>query len=328
MDIDAKPYRAFVAVAEERSFGRAAARLKVSQPALSAQIREFERLLGFPLFDRTSRVVELSVQGRLFLGNARRMLLETDIARNTARAIQTNQLSIGATIQTMSVAERVNLLDHFLVQRPDIPLRVANDTDARLRSALARREINLALLIEPMLGGAVTYSPLDPHSSAVAAVERLILRRRRVEILLPREHPASHHAVLPLSALKKMRIAMFNRTHGIALSAAIAQFVGAAGGGLIRPPERNALAVERYGAVMRAPAISLGWFGRSHLAGLAPMVSRPVEGLDAETGLVLLRAQGEEHLATAALWKIAAEWASHRRPPVRGASTRRASAGT
>ncbi|TWS95112.1 LysR family transcriptional regulator [Reyranella sp. CPCC 100927] len=327
MDIDAKPYRAFVAVAEERSFGRAAARLQVSQPALSAQIREFERLLGFPLFNRTSRVVELSVQGRLFLGNARRMLFETEIARNTARAIQTNQLAIGATVQTMLVAERVNLLDRFILQRPDIPLRVANDTDARLRAALARREIDLALLIEPMLGGAVTYSPLDPHSASVTEIERLVLRRRRVEVLLPREHPASRHAVLPLSALKKMRIAMFDRAYGVALITAILQFVRSAGGTLTRPPERNALAVERYGAVKRVPAISLGWFGRSHLAGLAPMVSRPIEGLDAETGLVLLRAQGEGHPATATMWKIAAELASHRQPPVRG-STRRASTGT
>ncbi len=307
MDLDAKPYRAFVAVAEERSFGRAAARLKMSQPALSAQIREFERLLGFPLFNRTSRVVELSPQGRQYLGNARRMLLETDIARNIARAIRTNQPTVGATLQTLFVAERVNLLERFLLQHPDIPLSVTNDTDARLRAALARREIDLALLIEPVLGGAVTYSPLDPDSSMVAELDRLVLRRRRVEVLLPREHPASQYAVVPLSALQKLHIAMFDRTHGIALRTAIVRFMRSAGATLTRPPERNSLAVERHGAVQRMPAMSLGWFDRSHLAGLGPMVSRPIESLDVETGLVLLRAKGDERPATAAFWKMAIE---------------------
>jgi len=307
MDLDAKPYRAFITVAEERSFGRAATRLNVSQPALSAQIREFERRLGFSLFKRTSRSVELSAQGRLFIGNARRMLAETEAVRTAARAIQTNQLTIGATIQTVLVAERVALLERFLQEQPDIPLRITNDTDVRLLAAVVRREIDLALLIEPMLGGVPTYSPLDAGSAAAADLEHLVLHHRRVEILMPREHPASRRAVVPMSALKDLPVATFDRMHGIALTDAIGQYLRDVGAIITRPPERNALAVERYGAVKRVPAMSLGWFGPSHLKDLAPMVSRPIEGLDVATGLTLVRARGEERSAATAFWKMAAE---------------------
>jgi len=106
MDLDATPYRIFVTVADELSFTRASALLNVSQPALSARIREFERRLGFALFARTSRRVELTVEGRLFLGNARRMVTEASWASQAAREIRDNDLRIGAPLYTMLIPKR------------------------------------------------------------------------------------------------------------------------------------------------------------------------------------------------------------------------------
>ena len=78
--VEVKHLRAFVAVAEELNFGRAAARLYLSQPALSRQIRSLERLLGCELLRRTTHRVELTVAGSALLDRARPLLAELDAA--------------------------------------------------------------------------------------------------------------------------------------------------------------------------------------------------------------------------------------------------------
>ncbi len=80
MDVDARLWRSFAAVADELHYGRAADRLRITQPALSRQIRDLERTLGVRLFDRTSRRVALSQAGQAVLEQARRALTESDRA--------------------------------------------------------------------------------------------------------------------------------------------------------------------------------------------------------------------------------------------------------
>ena len=76
--IELRHLRAFVAVAEELNFGRAATRLFVSQPALSRQIRSLERLLGCDLLRRSTHRVELTLAGDALLDRARRLLADMD----------------------------------------------------------------------------------------------------------------------------------------------------------------------------------------------------------------------------------------------------------
>ena len=65
-----------LAVAKERSFTKAAARLNVSQSAVSEQVKLLEDEIGFPLFRRTSRGIELTERGRTFLYEAERVASE------------------------------------------------------------------------------------------------------------------------------------------------------------------------------------------------------------------------------------------------------------
>jgi DNA-binding transcriptional LysR family regulator len=80
--------RYFIEVGEEQHFGRAANRLHVAQPALSRQIQDLERELGFLLFDRLPRGVRLSAAGTLFLNDARRILQDVDEAKRRPKAIR------------------------------------------------------------------------------------------------------------------------------------------------------------------------------------------------------------------------------------------------
>src|SRR5581483_10317758 len=79
--------RYFVAVAEERSFTRAAARLHVSQPPLSRQVRDLERELGVTLFDRTTRTVRLTEAGRVFHVESLAILRRADESVELIRAV-------------------------------------------------------------------------------------------------------------------------------------------------------------------------------------------------------------------------------------------------
>jgi DNA-binding transcriptional LysR family regulator len=91
--------RYFVAVGEEQHYGRAARRLRVAQPALSRQIQDLEREIGFRLFDRLPRGVKISEAGKLFLNDARRILQEVNDATARAKRIafgQSGTLRIGS----------------------------------------------------------------------------------------------------------------------------------------------------------------------------------------------------------------------------------------
>jgi DNA-binding transcriptional LysR family regulator len=96
--VDLRHLRYFVAVAEEKHFGRAAQRLHIVQPALSMQIRSLEEEIGGALFVRTSRNVELTQAGSLLLVEARRTLAQAertkDIVQRSLRG-ETGTVRVG-----------------------------------------------------------------------------------------------------------------------------------------------------------------------------------------------------------------------------------------
>jgi DNA-binding transcriptional LysR family regulator len=89
MDLDLRKLRYFLAVAERLHFGRAAAALYITQPALSRQIRQLEEELGVELLERSSRQVSLTAAGKRLAEDGARLLAASDaaIARPAAPGI-------------------------------------------------------------------------------------------------------------------------------------------------------------------------------------------------------------------------------------------------
>ena len=116
--------RYFIAVAEERSFTRAAERLWVAQPGLSRQIRDLERELGTQLFERHPRGVELTAVGELFLERARTASAAVDAARATGRDAEAGVVGtvrLGVSVGT-SWHLTASVLDEFAQTRPRVEL--------------------------------------------------------------------------------------------------------------------------------------------------------------------------------------------------------------
>jgi DNA-binding transcriptional LysR family regulator len=140
MDLDLRLVRYFVAVADELHFGRAAARLYVSQPALSKQIRKLEDQLGARLFVRDSRHVTLTARGEAFLVDARQLL---SLAERMQQAPDANRVRI-AHVFELSTSRAV--ADAYSKARPDVTLvEHAMDSAAQLNALLEDR-LDVAIL--------------------------------------------------------------------------------------------------------------------------------------------------------------------------------------
>jgi DNA-binding transcriptional LysR family regulator len=148
MDVDARLWRSFAAVADELHYGRAADRLRVTQPALSRQIRDLERLLGVRLFDRTSRRVVLSPAGRAVLAQARRALTENDRAVSLARLAAQGELGELTISVLPSVA--LSLLPAIIrahrAAHPAIDVRISESFDDEQLAGLTAGRIDIGML--------------------------------------------------------------------------------------------------------------------------------------------------------------------------------------
>src|SRR4051794_18619471 len=103
--VEIRHLRAFVAVAEELNFSRAATRLYLSQPALSRQIRALERLLGCELLRRSTHRVELTVAGSALLDRPRRLIGDFDTTLAAAQSVGGKLSNRMATLWSPSLTE-------------------------------------------------------------------------------------------------------------------------------------------------------------------------------------------------------------------------------
>ncbi|SHJ43947.1 DNA-binding transcriptional regulator, LysR family [Nocardiopsis flavescens] len=171
----------FIAVAEERSFTRAAERTHVSQSGLSAAIRTLERELGSPLFHRTTRSVELSPAGFALLPKARAMLDLAAAGRDAVAATTTHlrgSLRLGSE-QCLGVIDITELLARFHRRHPHVDIVFDQAGSTTLLERMRQGSLDVAFVAA---GGA--GRPTDGLRWLPLAAEPLLL-------LCPPDHPLS-----------------------------------------------------------------------------------------------------------------------------------------
>jgi DNA-binding transcriptional LysR family regulator len=258
--VELRHLRYFVAVAEERHFGRAAERLHIAQPPLSQQIRRFEAELGEPLLYRTTRSVELAPAGEVLLERAREILAAVDSAVDDARRAargEYGRLAIGFTgsstyamLPTIAAAMRTELPGVVLDLQGELltPAQVARLIDGTLDLGLLRppvreRELSTEVLhSEPLLA----VLP-DSHPLADADAVPLEMLREEPFVTYPSHfRSVVHDAVEDACAAHGFKPVA---AHEVAETATLVSFVAAGLGVSLVPASVRKMTVE--GAIYR-----------------------------------------------------------------------------
>ena len=169
--------RGFVAVAEELHFGRAAERLRMTQPPLSRQIQKLEKAIAVQLFERDSRGVTLTAAGSAFLGEAQRLLALAESAPDLARRISkgsAGSIRIGFTAaSTFGILGA--LLNEISTELPEVDIELREMVTREQIDALRDGDIDLGLARPPfdedIFGSRLLYR--EPLVAAVPETHRL-----------------------------------------------------------------------------------------------------------------------------------------------------------
>ncbi len=179
--MDLRHLRYFVAVAEELSFRRAAEKLHMAQPPLSAQIKALEQELGVRLFQRTTRSVQLTHAGRVFLEEARAVLAASVHAEERAREAERGLVG---TLRVGMIAPAANawlagILRGFRQQFPGVQLSLFDLTSTEQLRRLRAVELDAGLLRPPVAFPELEYQFVSESRQALALPAGHRLARKR-----------------------------------------------------------------------------------------------------------------------------------------------------
>ncbi len=185
--MDINQLEVLVAVAQEKSFSRAAERLHRTQPAISQAIRRLETEIGEPLFDRSSKDGTMTAPGRILFELAQQMLNLRHGAHAAIRELKglhRGKLSLSANEYT--VMYLMPLLPVFRARHPHIKIDVKRSLASRISSEILARETEI---------GVMSFKPNDPSITAVPVLTD------ELALIVPTSHPLAGKKIVSVREL-------------------------------------------------------------------------------------------------------------------------------
>ncbi|MBV8619111.1 MAG: LysR family transcriptional regulator [Curvibacter sp.] len=257
--------RYFAVLAEELHFGRAAERLSITQPPLSAALKALEDELGVTLLERNSKHVALTAAGTAYLGEVRLILERVNQAAQTARAVAAGlrgRLDIGFT-GSMVVRDMPAIVQDFSREAPGIELQLREMSSSEQTDALMHRQLHAGFVNVATVPAALDSLPLACDSFVCC---------------LPSGHPLADLPEIDLRSLSDETFVMFSREVAPANHDNVVALFSRAG---IHPKTRHAsrqwLTVVALVAAGMGVALVPASMARAGIAGarLVPLTGEP-----------------------------------------------------
>ena len=287
--LDPKLLRYFVEVADTRSFSQAADHLGVTQSWLSRQVVKLEQQIGFRLFDRTSRTVILTADGRALLCRARQAVDQVTGVQALATQMAQRQWSLvmGVPTYALLAEPRLRLCDRYLRSYPRVQLDTRIDSFRELAASLARGELDLAFTI-----------PLE-RLSGDPQIETLTVASGGLDVVFGVGDPFEAEAEVTLDQVARRHVAAFSRRSNADLYTLIFQPAVDAGSMII---EFSDYSFHRHLGDHAAITLMPTW----QPLPAANLRRRRLVGLERAVDLAMLRMRAHRPPALEAFWRLAA----------------------
>lgn len=272
--------RYFIIAAEELHIGRAAERIGIAQPALSQQIKSLEARLQVQLFERAHRKIELTAPGRLFLGEARKLVANADRAIRMVRAGArglAGELHIGYVGSVIFEPLVSRFLRGFVSSNPDVQLKMHEAPPSAQLEAIGDGHFDIAFV----------RGPVEPIPTSLDAQ---VFARTRLVVALPEDHALARQPVIASADLRDESFISLLDPPGMGLAYSLELFCARAGF-----PARIGV---QAGGVLSAIGLVGAGFGVTLVPQFAAssafpnVVLRQLEDLEAWTEILLVTKHG------------------------------------
>jgi DNA-binding transcriptional LysR family regulator len=198
--VELRHLRYFVAVGEALNFTKAAARLRIAQPALSRQIADLEEEIGVNLLRRSSRGVSLTAEGKLFLAEIRELLKQADVSVEKVRALargQSGEIHVGySPLPTTEILPPA--LAAFRKIAPGVKVMLHDLSSDELIAGVRNETLELAIMVEP-------------SGEQTAGTKFELLRTSPLWVAMTAAHPFARLKSVPLEKMVAEALIGFSR---------------------------------------------------------------------------------------------------------------------